>query len=107
MSYQPVEDYGVIGDMRSVALVGKNGSIDWCCLPDFDSPSVFARILDDQKGGFWSLRPETREKQSHLPDTNVLMTRFFSEEGMAESIDFMSIGKEAGGQSEPDSRQIV
>ncbi len=110
MSYQPIESYGVIGDMRSVALVGKNGSIDWCCLPDFDSPSVFAGILDDQKGGFWSLRPatgETREKQMYLPDTNVLVTRFFSEEGMAEAIDFMSIGKEAGGESEPDSRQIV
>ena len=46
MSYLPIEDYGVIGDMRSVALVGKNGSIDWCCLPAFDSPSIFAAILD-------------------------------------------------------------
>jgi GH15 family glucan-1,4-alpha-glucosidase len=110
MSYLPIESYGVIGDMRSVALVGKNGSIDWCCLPHFDSPSIFAAILDDQKGGRWSLRPvadETREKQIYLPDTNVLMTRFFSGEGMAESIDFMPIGKEAGGESEPDSRQIV
>ena len=51
MSYLPIDHYGVIGDMRSVALVGNNGSIDWCCLPDFDSPSVFAKILDDEKGG--------------------------------------------------------
>ena len=57
MSYLPIADYGVIGDMRSVALVGKNGSIDWCCLPRFDSPSVFAAILDDRKGGFFKLAP--------------------------------------------------
>ena len=57
MSYLPIGAYGVIGDMRSVALVGNNGSIDWCCLPHFDSPSVFAAILDDQKGGFFSLAP--------------------------------------------------
>jgi GH15 family glucan-1,4-alpha-glucosidase len=53
MSYLPIGAYGVIGDMRSVALVGNNGSIDWCCLPHFDSPSIFAAILDDRKGGFF------------------------------------------------------
>ena len=50
MPYQPIEDYGIIGNMHTVALVGKNGSIDWFCSPNFDSPSVFAAILDDQKG---------------------------------------------------------
>src|ERR1700726_3986176 len=101
MSYLPIEDYGVIGDMRSVALVGKNGSIDWCCLPDFNSPSVFAAILDDRKGGFYSLAPagEYQVKQMYLPDTNVLVTRFFSDEGMSEVTDFMSIGREAGGHT--------
>src|SRR5690349_13464381 len=95
MSYQPVEDYGIIGDLRSVALVGKNGSIDWCCLPAFDSPSVFGAILDDRKGGCWSLAPacESAVKQMYLPDTNVLVTRFFADEGMAEVIDFMPVGR--------------
>jgi GH15 family glucan-1,4-alpha-glucosidase len=109
MSYLPIDHYGVIGDMRSVALVGKNGSIDWLCLPFFDSPSVFAAILDDGKGGAWSLAPdhESSVKQMYLPNTNVLMTRFFSDAGMAEITDFMAIGKEAGGETEQPSRQLV
>ena len=48
--YQPIEDYGVIGDLHTVALVGKNGSIDWCCIPRFDAPSIFGALLDAQKG---------------------------------------------------------
>ena len=109
MSYLPIENYGVIGDMRSVALVGTNGSIDWCCLPDFDSPSVFGAILDDRKGGYFSLAPagECQVKQMYLPNTNVLVTRFFSDDGMAEVIDFMSIGREAGGETRQEARQLV
>jgi GH15 family glucan-1,4-alpha-glucosidase len=109
MSYLPIGAYGVIGDMRSVALVGSNGSIDWCCLPHFDSPSVFAALLDDRKGGFFSLAPagECETKQMYLPNTNVLVTRFFSDEGMAEVIDFMPVGKEAGGKTDQESRQII
>ena len=57
MAYQPIENYGVIGDMHSVALVGMNGSIDWYCFPHFDSPSVFGRILDDKKGGYFQIAP--------------------------------------------------
>ena len=109
MSYLPIEHYGIIGDMRSVALIGKNGSLDWCCLPYFDSASVFAAILDDRKGGCWSFAPQgdPSPKQIYLPDTNVLVTRFFSDQGMAELTDFMPIGPEAGGQTEQAARQIV
>src|SRR5215471_18184495 len=109
MSYLPIADYGVIGDMRSVALVGKNGSIDWCCLPRFDSPSLFAALLDDQKGGRFCLQPvcECGVKQMYLPDTNVLVTRFMSDEGLAEVTDFMPIGREAGGETEQPARQVL
>jgi GH15 family glucan-1,4-alpha-glucosidase len=109
MSYLPIADYGVIGDMRSVALVGKNGSIDWCCLPAFDSPSIFAGILDCEKGGAWRIAPteEHALKQMYLPNTNVLVTRFLTDQGMAELTDFMPIGREAGGQTDQCARQIV
>jgi GH15 family glucan-1,4-alpha-glucosidase len=109
MSYLPIADYGVIGDMRSVALVGKNGSIDWCCLPAFDSPSIFAAILDCDKGGWWRIAPpvDPALKQMYLPDTNVLVTRFFTDQGMAELTDFMPIGREAGGETQQCARQIV
>src|SRR5215471_20359200 len=56
--YLPIEDYGIIGDLHTVALVGKNGSIDWCCVPSFDAPSIFAALLDAEKGGFFSIAPQ-------------------------------------------------
>ena len=98
MSYLPIEDYGVIGNMRTVALIGRNGSLDWLCFPDFDSPSVFAAILDDSKGGWFRISPmedgeEVTHKQIYWPDTNVLMTRFLSEDGVAEVTDYMPIGQ--------------
>jgi GH15 family glucan-1,4-alpha-glucosidase len=71
MGYQPIEDYGVIGDLNTVALVGLNGSIDFMCFPDFDSPSVFAAILDHEKGGSFSIHPThdgMKQKQLYLPD---------------------------------------
>src|SRR3954464_10156786 len=86
-AYQPIEDYGVIGNMRTAALVGMNGSIDWYCFPAFDSPSVFAAILDDKKGGSFSIAPATEhtaKKQFYWPDTNVLVTRFFSTDGVGQ-----------------------
>ena len=93
MSYKLIEDYGIIGDLHTVALVGIDGSIDWCCLPHFDSPSVFAAILDDEKGGYFKISAVSPErcKQLYLPDTNVLITRFFTADGIAELIDFMPI----------------
>ena len=66
MPYQDIGSYGVIGDLHSVALVGMDGSIDWCCLPNFDSPSVFAAILDDQKGGFFRIA-STRSSMCNRP----------------------------------------
>src|SRR3712207_2023794 len=94
MAYQPIENYGIIGDLQSVALVGMDGSIDWLCLPHFDSPSVFAAILDDEKGGRFKIAPVSEgvtRKQFYWPDTNVLVTRFFALDGVAEITDYMPI----------------
>ncbi len=98
MAYQPIENYGMIGDMHSVALVGTNGSIDWLCWPRFDSPSVFATILDDKKGGSFRIAPTDADvtcKQFYWPETNVLVTRFLGREGAAELTDFMPVGAAA------------
>ncbi len=95
MAYQPIENYGVIGDMHTVALVGINGSIDWFCFPHFDSPSIFAAILDNKKGGCFQIAPENEGvnyKQLYWPETNVLITRFLSPEGVGELTDFMPVG---------------
>src|SRR6266436_1020200 len=95
MSFEPIENYGVIGNMRSIALVGVNGSIDFLCYPNFDSPTVFAALLDDERGGCFQIQPEfdnTRVRQLYLPDTNILLTRFLADEGVAELTDYMPIG---------------
>jgi GH15 family glucan-1,4-alpha-glucosidase len=94
MAYKQIESYGVIGDMYSLALVGMDGSIDWCCLPRFDSPSVFGAILDDQKGGFFKISATHRScqcRQMYLPETNILITRFLSPDGVGEIVDFMPV----------------
>jgi GH15 family glucan-1,4-alpha-glucosidase len=109
MSYNPIETYGVIGDLQSVALVGMDGSIDWCCLPRFDSPSVFARILDHGKGGNFRVcaMQDGRLKQMYIPDTNVLVTRFLSSDGLGEVTDFMPVHQRSGGQTQGRTRQII
>jgi len=92
--YAPIEDYGVIGDLHTVALVGKSGSIDFLCLPSFDSPSVFAALLDVDRGGRFLIAPRLDDavhRQLYLPDTNVLLTRFLSDSGVAEVSDFMPV----------------
>src|SRR5262245_50924705 len=92
--YQPIENYGVIGNLRTAALVGMDGSIDWLCLPHFDSPSVFAAILDDQKGGRFQIAPacdQLRLKQFYWPDTAILITRFLHADGVAEVEDYMPV----------------
>ena len=92
--YRPIENYGVIGDLNTVALVGLDGSIDFLCFPDFDSPTVFASILDYRKGGYFKIAPvedRSRHKQLYLPDTNVLLTRFLQPNGVGEITDFMPV----------------
>lgn len=92
--YQPIENYAVIGDLDTIALVGLNGSIDFLCLPHFDSPSVFAAMLDQEKGGFFQIAPvqeDVRHKQLYLPETNVLLTRFLGQQGVGELTDFMPV----------------
>lgn len=93
--YRPIENYGLIGNMRTAALVGDDGSMDWLCLPHFDSPSVFAAILDDEKGGRFRITAvdeDIRSRQFYWPETNVLVTRFLCPDGIAELIDFMPVG---------------
>jgi len=92
--YLPIAEHGLVGDLHTVALVGSDGTIDWYCCPAFDSPSVFGTILDQADGGFYSIRPAGEDwtsKQLYFPDTNVLITRFFTPGGVAEVQDFMPI----------------
>lgn len=94
MPYQPIENYGLIGNLRTAALVGMDGSIDWLCLPSFDSPSVFAAILDDGKGGRFRIAPTgegVRYKQFYWPNTNILITRFLHPKGIGEVVDYMPV----------------
>lgn len=91
-----IGDYGVIGDCRSAALVSKYGSIDWLCWPRFDSPSIFAAILDTEKGGHWSIRPKQafRVERSYIRDSNVLETRFATDTGQVSLTDLMPVCSE-------------
>jgi len=98
-NYQPIENYGVIGDLHTVALVGMNGSIDFMCFPRFDSPTIFGAMLDQEKGGHFRIAPlfeDVRHRQMYLPDTNMLLTRFLSAGGIAEVSDFMPVEEEGG-----------
>ncbi len=98
VDYKPISHYGVIGDMHTAALVGLDGSIDWYCAPRFDSPSVFAALLDVWKGGKFQLSPteNSTTKQSYEGDTNVLSTIFESKEGKIKLTDFMPCFMEKG-----------
>ena len=95
--YLPIAEHGVIGDLHTVALVGTDGTIDWYCTPRFDSPSVFASILDKDRGGFYRIAPvggELTVKQLYFPDTNVIITRFLTASGVGELQDFMPIHRD-------------
>lgn len=95
MDVQPIENHGIIGDLHTAALVDMNGSIDFMCFPRFDSPTIFAALLDPEKGGQFQIAPAQpdgfRRKQFYFPDTNMLLTRFLSHDGVAEISDFMPI----------------
>ena len=96
MPYRRINDYGVIGDMHSAALVSGDGSIDWLCFPRFDSPSVFGALLDDAKGGRFQIRPagQFRYEQAYLSETNVLTSRFHTDGGSVTLTDFMPVEEE-------------
>ena len=97
-TYPAIADHGLIGDLQTCALVTTGGAIDWFCAPRFDSPSVFGSLLDQQKGGQFSITPVDTDfttKQLYFPDTGVLITRFMAECGVAEIHDFMPIDNPA------------
>jgi GH15 family glucan-1,4-alpha-glucosidase len=94
MAYPPIEAHGLIGDLRTAALVSLDGSIDWLCLPRFDSPSVFGAILDDKKGGVFRISPVVEpavRQQFYWPGTNVLVTTCRAPDGVGETMDFMRV----------------
>ncbi|MFX4292260.1 glycoside hydrolase family 15 protein [Streptomyces bohaiensis] len=102
--YLPIGEHGLIGDLRTAALVGTDGRIDWFCAPRFDSPSVFGALLDAEKGGFWAIEPQCEvatRQQFYFPETNILITRMLTEDGMVEVQDFMPVLRE----HDPDHRQ--
>jgi GH15 family glucan-1,4-alpha-glucosidase len=92
--YPLIADHGLIGDLQTAALVATDGSVDWFCAPRFDSPSVFGALLDRDRGGHFRIRPTAdvlTTKQLYFPDTAVLITRFMTEAGVGELIDFMPV----------------
>ena len=94
MTYKPISNYGIVGDMETAALIALDGSVDWLCLPRFDSPSVFGAILDHEKGGSFTITPcggRAHYRQLYLPDTNILVTRFLTPEGVVELTDLMPV----------------
>lgn len=110
MAYKDIRDYGIIGDRRTAALVGLDGSIDWLCLPCFDSPSVFAALLDETTGGRLAVTPldDYASSQEYLDLTNVLTTTFETAEGRVELVDFMVVdGRGRPPAAGPELHRIV
>jgi hypothetical protein len=100
--YPAIEDHAVVGDLHTVALVATDGTIDWCCLPRFDSPAVFASLLDADRGGCFAVRAEAvRTRQLYKPDTNVLVTRFLGTDSVGEVVDFMVPRRPGGPLTHP------
>jgi len=109
--YKPITGYGIVGNTRTAALVGYDGSIDWCCLPKFDSPSVFAAILDHKVGGHWSITPTAKgsSTQQYIKNTNILQTEFTIENSGVVLTDFMPRSPHLGEvwASPPEIHRIV
>jgi GH15 family glucan-1,4-alpha-glucosidase len=107
--YLPVSEHGLIGDLHCVALVGTNGTIDWHCRPSFDAPSVFGSLLDANRGGSFELATvvPAKTRQFYHPDTNVLITRFFAEDGVGEIQDFMPVGGSGDAQRHRLIRRVM
>ncbi|MGF6772388.1 GH15 family glucan-1,4-alpha-glucosidase [Paraburkholderia sp. GAS199] len=96
----PADARGMIGNMKTTALVSLRGSIDFMCFPRIDSPTIFAGLLDPSRGGAFSIEPAQQTanvKQMYLPDTNVLLTRFMTPDGVCELLDFMPVPEDGGG----------
>ncbi|MFE0678047.1 glycoside hydrolase family 15 protein [Streptomyces sp. NPDC058867] len=94
--YPPIEDHGMVGDLQTAALVSSDGVIDWFCAPRFDSPSIFAALLDHDRGGHFAVTvdgPEVTSRQLYLADTAVLITRFLTPDGVGEVVDFMPVDR--------------
>ena len=102
-NYKPISGYGVVGNTRTAALVGYDGSIDWCCMPKFSSPSIFAAILDHKKGGRWAIQPagSSSAKQTYLGNTNILLTEFKAGASRVVVTDFMPCSVTTGAWSTP------
>lgn len=108
--YSPIGDYGLIGDTRSAALVGRDGSIDWCCWPDFDSPAIFCRLLDARKGGSFRVgfANGSTATRAYVAETNVLLSTFTSDRGAARVTDFMPLpGEERLSGVDVGSRRLL
>jgi GH15 family glucan-1,4-alpha-glucosidase len=108
-TFPPISDYGLIGNGHTAALVSSNGSIDWLCLPRFDSPSLFARILDLERGGNWQICPEGSFTSAHryLDDTNILETTFTSATGQVVLTDFMAVSGHDSEVSQAAPGQLI
>jgi GH15 family glucan-1,4-alpha-glucosidase len=107
--YQPIENYGIIGNLKTVALVSLSGSIDFMSFPRFDSPTIFTAMLDANIGGYFSVEPQMdnyKSKQLYIPGTAILLTRFFADEGIAEIIDYMPMNKTSGNTTSTIIRKI-
>lgn len=106
--YKKISDYGIIGDLHSIALVGLDGSIDWMCLPHIDSPSIFGALLDDKKGGRFSITPvdEWDSVAEYIPGTNILQTRFRTRTGVMQITDFMHVKASGREEFEEEGQQL-